>query len=220
MKTGVIVVDVQADFTELKQGALAVRGTDRVFIDGVRWSTEMFKEAKVTLVATQDWHPHNHISFYTSHEGKRPFDVTLIRGKEQVLWPPHCIQGTAGAELVLDEGFFDAFIKTGTDAEYESYSGFKDDGGSETDLHRILQQRGVTNVIVYGIATDYCVKATVMDALVRGYTVMVVKSLMRGVDPDTSARAVEEMKKRGAVLLDKLDGETLRESCGLLLPSS
>jgi len=203
--TAVIVVDVQSDFTQLAHGALAVEGTDQDYIDQVRKSTQILKRAGLPIFATADWHPPQHISFFTRHAGQKPFDVITIRGKQQVLWPPHCVQGTEGAQLLLDDELFEAVVETGSDIDFESYSGFRDDGGHETRLHDHLQKRGITRLVIYGIAIDYCVSATVLDAVNLGYQVMVVKGLSRGVDPETSARALDEMSHRGVVLLDQVD---------------
>jgi nicotinamidase/pyrazinamidase len=204
-ETAVIVVDVQRDFTQLANGTLAVEGTDQSFIDRVREGTETLKRAGFPIFATQDWHPPDHISFYTRHKGKKPFDVITVRGREQVLWPPHCVQGAEGARLLLDEDLFEDIVKTGADSDFESYSGFEDESGQETSLHRLLQERGVTRLVIYGIATDYCVKVTVLDAVARGYQVLVIKSLIRGVTLDTSRKALGEMEQEGVTLLDEVD---------------
>jgi nicotinamidase/pyrazinamidase len=204
-KTAIIVVDVQRDFTQWAGGALAAEGTDLNFINKVRASTEMLKQAGFPVLATQDWHPPAHISFFTNHKGKKPLDVITIEGRKQVLWPPHCVQGSDGARLLLDENLFDAIVEKGTNPKFDSYSGFQDEGGRWTSLRPILQERGISRTVVYGIATDYCVKATVLDALHLGYEVMVVKNLTRGVHPETSRRALEEMGRGGATLLEEPD---------------
>ena len=123
-KTGVIVVDFQADFTKFKNGSLAVEGTDEAYVKKREENTRLLKEAGFLIFGTLDWHPANHISFFTSHKGKRAFEVIKIRGKDQVLWPPHCIQDTPGAEVLLDKKLFKAFVKTATDPQFEGYSGF------------------------------------------------------------------------------------------------
>ncbi len=204
-KTGVIVVDFQADFTEFKDGSLAVAGTDESFVKRVEDNTRKLKDMGLPIFGTLDWHPANHISFFTTHPGKKAFDVIKIRGKDQVLWPPHCVQNTPGAEVLLDKKLFDAFIKTASDPQFEGYSGFQDDGGKKTDLDHLLKKDRVRKVIVYGIATDYCVRATSLDAVAAGYHVVLIKSLCRGVAPDTSQKALEEMDSRGVVILDELD---------------
>ncbi len=204
-KIGVIVVDFQADFTEFKNGSLAVEGTDEVFIKRVEENTRNLKEAGFPIFGTLDWHPANHISFFTSHKGKKAFDVIEVRGKDQVLWPPHCVQNTPGAEVLLDKKSFKAFVKTATDPQFEGYSGFQDDGGKRTGLDSLLKKDKISKVVVYGIATDYCVRATALDALASGFQTILIKNLCRGVAPDTSQRALEEMNAKGVVILDDLD---------------
>jgi len=209
-KTGVIVVDFQADFTRLKNGSLAVDGSDEAFVRLVEENTRRLKEAGFPIFGTLDWHPANHVSFYTSHPGKKPFEVVKIRGKDQVLWPPHCVQNTPGAEVLLDTKLFEAFVKTATDPQFEGYSGFQDDGGKKTGLDNFLKKAHVKKVVVYGIATDYCVRATALDGKAAGYNVLLIKNLCRGVAPDTSQKAIEEMKAKGVVILDDMDLEKIK----------
>ncbi|MCU0602633.1 MAG: isochorismatase family protein, partial [Desulfobacterales bacterium] len=133
-KTGVIVVDLQGDFTTLKKGSLAVEGTDQAYVDQVRKATEALHNKGCPVYATQDWHPADHVSFYTNHPGKKAFDVIDVAGKKQVLWPPHCVQKTGNAEVLLDGRMFAAVVKKGKDKKYDSYSGFQDDGGAKTEL--------------------------------------------------------------------------------------
>jgi nicotinamidase/pyrazinamidase len=204
-RTGVIVVDIQGDFTKLKNGSLAVDGTDEAYVKGAEENAKTLKEAGFPIYATQDWHPANHVSFFTNHPGKKTFDVIKLHGKEQVLWPPHCVQNTPGAEILLDWRLFKAVVKKGTDPEYDSYSGFQDDGGKKTEMDRLLRKDGIRKLIVYGIATDYCVRATALDGVAAGYNVVLIKNLCRGVAPDTSQKAIEEMKAKGIVILDDLD---------------
>jgi nicotinamidase/pyrazinamidase len=137
-KSGVIVVDFQADFTKFKNGSLAVEGTDEAYVKSVEENTRLLKAAGFRIFGTMDWHPANHISFFTSHKGKKALEVIKVRGKDQVLWPPHCIQDTPGAEVLLDKKLFKAFVKTATDPQFEGYSGFQDDGGKKTELDNLL----------------------------------------------------------------------------------
>ncbi len=211
-KIGVNVVDIQGDFTTLKNGSLAVDGTDETYIKTVEKITEKLKEAGFPIYATQDWHPHNHISFFTQHQGKKAFDVIRLRGRDQVLWPPHCVQNTPGAEILLDKKLFKAVVRKGMDPRYDSYSGFEDDGGKKTDLDRILKKDGIKKLVLFGIATDYCVRATTLHAIAAGYKVIVIRNLCRGVAPDTSQKAIEEIKAKGAVVLDDLDLEKIKTS--------
>lgn len=207
---GVIVVDVQGDFTTWKEGSLAVPGSDQAYVEKAQKATETLSKEGYLIVATQDWHPADHISFFTNHSGKKPFEVIEIDGRTQVLWPPHCVQGTENAEVLIDNNLFVAIVKKGQDKMYDSYSGFKDDGGTRTGMNEILKKKGIEKLVVYGIATDYCVKATAMDAVDDGYKVMVVNGLCRGVAPDTSAKAIDEMKEKGIVIADELDLEAVK----------
>ncbi len=209
-KIGVIVVDVQADFTKFKNGSLAVEGTDEAYIKTVEESTKKLKASGYPIYATQDWHPKNHASFYTNHPNKKPFDVIKLHGKDQVLWSPHCVQNTPGAEILLDKKLFKAVVRKGKDPQYDSYSGFQDDGGKKTELDEILKKDGIGKLVIYGIATDYCVKATALDAVARGYKVMVIKNLCRGVAPESTQKAIEEMKSKGIIILEDLDLERIK----------
>ena len=201
----VLVVDVQGDFTTFRNGALAVSGTDEAFIDELRRATVELSRAGYPIYATQDWHPADHVSFFTNHEGKDPFQVIRIDGRDQVLWPPHCVQGTENARILVDNNLFLDVVKKGQDPRFDSYSGFQDEGGTRTELEPILKQNGVTAVLVYGIATDYCVKATALDAIGAGFKVSVVAGLCRGVAPETTTQALAEMEAAGARIFKELD---------------
>jgi nicotinamidase/pyrazinamidase len=209
-KIGVIVVDIQGDFTKLKNGSLAVDGTDEAYIKAVEECTRKLKEAGFPVYATQDWHPKNHASFFTNHKGKKAFDVIKLHEKDQKLWPPHCVQNTPGAQLLLDKKLFKAVVRKGMDPQYDSYSGFQDDGGKRTEMDKLLKKEKIKKVVVYGVATDYCVSATALDAAAAGYKVIMIKNLSRGVAPDTSQKAIEEMESKGVVVLDNLDLEKIK----------
>jgi len=209
-KIGIIVVDIQGDFRKLKNGSLAVDGTDEAYIKAVEENTKKLKETGYPIFATQDWHPANHASFFTNHKGKKAFDVIKLHGKSQVLWPPHCVQKTPGAEILLDKKLFTAVVKKGMDSKYDSYSGFQDDGGKKTALDKLLKKEKIDKLVVYGIATDYCVRATALDAVAAGYKVIMIKNLSRGVAPDTSQKAIDEMKAKGIAVLDDLDLEKIK----------
>ena len=201
---GVIVVDVQGDFTEWKEGSLAVPGTDSTYVNLLQEATRRLKEAGFLIFATQDWHPPDHISFYTNHPGKKPLEVIEIEGRRQVLWPPYCVQGTEGAMILLDNNLFRAVIQKGRDPRYDSYSGFHDDGGQRTEMDTVLKINGIKEVVIYGLATDYCVRATALDAKEAGYQVTLIKELCRGVAPDSTAKAIEEMERAGIRVLERL----------------
>jgi nicotinamidase/pyrazinamidase len=211
-KIGVIVVDVQGDFTQWKKGSLAVSGTDKAFVEKVQKATDKLNKEGFILFATQDWHPGDHVSFYTNHPGKKPFEMIVIEGRNQVMWPPHCVQGTENAKVLVDNNPFLAIVKKGQDTRYDSYSGFQDDGGQKTEMDKILKRNKIQKLVIYGIATDYCVKATAMDAKDAGYDVIVIKGLSKGVAPDTTQKALGEMKSKGITILEELDVEKIKGS--------
>ncbi len=202
--TGVIVVDVQGDFTSFKNGSLACNSTDKAYIDKVNAATKALSKKGYQIFATQDWHPADHMSFFSNHSGKKPFEVIKIEGRTQVLWPPHCVQGTENARILVDNNLFTAVVKKGKNQKYDSYSGFQDDGGDTTEMTSILKRNGIKKLLVYGIATDYCVKATALDAAEAGFEVTVVEGLCRYVAADTSAKALQEMKDKGINIVKEL----------------
>ena len=203
-EVAVIVVDLQGDFTTMKKGSLAVNGTDKAFVDKVAKATDTLSKKGHPVYATQDWHPKDHVSFFSNHEGKKPFEAIKIEERTQVLWPPHCVQDTEGAKILLDKKLFKAVVQKGKDKKYDSYSGFQDDGGAKTEMNATLKKDGIKEVIVYGIATDYCVKATAIDAAKAGYKVTVIEELCKGVAPDTTAKAIKEMKDQGVTVKTSL----------------
>lgn len=198
--TGIIVVDVQADFTELKSGSLAVPGTDTQYIDAVQRSTQQFFQQGFRIYFTQDWHPADHMSFYSNNPGTEPLHMIEIGGRPQVMWPPHCVQGTPGADIVVTVDASAKTVRKGMDSRFDSYSGFADDGGQKTELDNLLRRDSIRKLIIYGLATDYCVKATVLDALNGGYEVEVALDLCHGVSPETTESAIQEMKASGATI--------------------
>ena len=195
--TAVIVVDIQPDFTQAMQGSLAVEGADRKYLDEAEAQTRRLNALGYPVYATQDWHPADHISFFSNHGNANPYDLIEIDGRPQVLWPPHCVQNSPGARILMDESLFTAIVKKGMDPSYDSYSGFFDDGKKTTGLADILKAAGIKKLIIYGLATDYCVKATAMDAKTLGFEVTLLKDLCRGVAPETTAAALEEMEAAG-----------------------
>jgi nicotinamidase/pyrazinamidase len=202
---GALVVDIQGDFTQLMGGALAVSGTGLDYLNKVNKAVEQLKSMGIPVWASQDWHPADHISFFTSHPEKKALDKIVVEGREQILWPPHCVQGTAEADLLLDPSLFQGIIHKGSDPAQDSYSCFADDGGRETELDGFLKAQGIKKLITFGIATDYCVRWTALDGRKRGYGMVIIQSLCRGVDPVTSAQALKEIKGKGAVILEDLE---------------
>ena len=201
-KWGVIVVDIQGDFTEWKQGSLAVPGSDEGYVKSAEAATRILRDLGLPVFGTQDWHPPDHISFATRHPGKKPFETTIMDGKEQDLWPPHCVQGTENARLLLDDDLFLAVVKKAHDRDADCYSGFQRGG----EMDALLRMNGVQKVIIYGLATDYCVKATALDLLAAGYQTTIIESLCRCVSVDTAAAALDEMSRRGIRIVSTLDG--------------
>jgi nicotinamidase/pyrazinamidase len=208
---GAIIVDIQGDFTQLMNGALAVTGTGLDYLNKISKAIDQIKGEGITVWASQDWHPADHVSFFTNHPGKKVYDKMLIQGKEQILWPPHCVQETPGAELLIDPSLFEAVVQKGRDRSFDSYSCFQDDGGEETELNRLLRQRGIKTLVIFGIATDYCVRYTALDGRARGYRIAVVRSLCRGVDPETSAQALRDIEEGGGIIFEDL-GTFLKNS--------
>lgn len=194
-----ILVDLQYDF--LPGGALAVaRGDETLAV--ARRLVPRFE----TVVATQDWHPPDHKSFAANHPGTSPGQLIELGGLQQVLWPAHCVQGTRGAELheSLDRSRITAIFHKGTNPEIDSYSGFFDNGRKQaTGLGAWLAARGVRQLYVMGLATDYCVKATVLDGLGLGHEIWVIEDGCRAVDlgPDDGERALREMRGFGATVI-------------------
>ena len=190
-----IIVDVQNDF--VPGGALAVPEGDAVVPVCNRLS-----KAFDLVVATQDWHPANHGSFAASHPGRKIGDVIDLNGLSQMLWPVHCVQDTPGAEFVpgLDTSRFDRVFRKGTDPAIDSYSGFFDNGHRKaTGLGEYLKQKGVTDVYVAGLATDYCAKFTALDAQSLGFKTFLIEDACRGVNvrPGDDQAAIEEMRQAG-----------------------
>jgi nicotinamidase/pyrazinamidase len=188
-----ILVDIQNDF--LPGGALAVANGDAIIPIANR-----LQAAFPVVVATQDWHPANHGSFAANHPGGKVFEQIDLNGLQQTLWPVHCVQGTTGAELApgLQRERITKIFPKGTDAGMDSYSGLFDNGHRKsTGLGEWLKAKGVTEVVVCGLATDYCVKFTALDAAQMGFKTHFIEDASRGVNlqPDDVKTAVAEMRR-------------------------
>ena len=195
-----VLVDLQPDF--LPGGALAVAEGDLV----VPYAVARMQEFGC-IVATQDWHPPDHGSFASQHPGKEPGERIELHGLTQVLWPDHCVQGTAGAELCaeLDRERITAVFRKGSDPTVDSYSGFFDNGRRHaTGLGDWLRERGVRALSVLGLATDYCVKFTALDARELGFEVTLLSAGCRGVElkPGDVARALDELRAAGVQIAE------------------
>ena len=190
-----IVVDVQNDF--LPGGALAVTEGNRV----VAPINALMPEYRL-VVATQDWHPADHLSFASAHTGKTVGESIDLDGLRQMLWPDHCVQGTPGASFAseLDVFRFDAVFRKGTDRRIDSYSGMFDNGRRHaTGLADYLRSKGVRSVDICGLATDYCVKFTALDAADEGFATAVIAAATRAVNlaPGDYDAALAQLRDSG-----------------------
>jgi nicotinamidase/pyrazinamidase len=197
-----IVVDVQNCF--LPGGSLAVKDGAQVIPVINRMATKF-----AHVVLTQDWHTPGHVSFASAHAGKMPFEVVKLPYGDQVLWPDHCVQGTPGAELSKDIAIPHAelVVRKGYHKEVDSYSAFLEaDQKTPTGLGGYLKERGLTRVFVAGLATDFCVAWTAMDARRAGFEVFVVDDASRGIDNRGSlAAAWSAMDKAGVKRINASD---------------
>lgn len=183
-----LVIDVQNDFCE--GGQLAVPDGDAV-VGTINKLVEQFD----TIVATQDWHPANHSSFASQHEGKSPFDVISMPYGDQTLWPDHCVQASQGAMFhpELNQSAFQNIIRKGFRREIDSYSAFfENDQKSNTGLGGYLNSRGIKRVVCVGLALDFCVRFSAEDAIKEGFETIVVESACRAIDLDGSADVAKQ----------------------------
>lgn len=206
MKRALLLIDIQKDFC--KGGALAVPNGDEV-VPVANLMIKMFYDNNDMVAATQDWHPANHGSFAANHPDKKVFNVIDLNGLNQVLWPTHCVENTAGAEFHDDLLDISHVYLKGCDPGVDSYSGFFDNGKrNKTLLDDDLKAAGITDLFVMGLATDYCVKFTVLDAVDLGYKVHLIADGCQGVNLNNNdvGNAVIDMSKRGVVMtnVDKM----------------
>lgn len=196
-----LIIDVQNDF--LPGGPLAVpHGEEIISV------INEIQKAFLLIIATKDWHPKNHISFARRH-GKQPGDTIILGEMKQVLWPEHCLQNTEGAEFpsALDRSKISKVIKKGVNSEIDSYSAFFDNSqGGDTGLASFLKEKKVEEVYIVGLATDFCVKSTVLDALKLGFKTCVIEKGCRAIGD--AKRALKEMEDAGAIILPTLGLET------------
>jgi nicotinamidase/pyrazinamidase len=193
-----LLIDIQNDFCP--GGALAVAEGHAV-VPIANTLAERFE----LVIATQDFHPPTHKSFAVNHAGKREYELIELDGLPQVLWPPHCVQGTPGCELhpALDRSRITKVIQKGTDERIDSYSGFFDNGHRKaTGLEDYLRANEVRRVWIVGLATDYCVQWTALDARQLGLEVHVVEAGCRGValKPQDVPNALAEMRAAGVII--------------------
>lgn len=202
-KNALILVDLQNDF--FPGGALAVKEGDQV----LSTINALLKMPFDLVVATKDYHPPLHVSFASTH-GKKAGEVIINGEMAQILWPNHCVQGSSGSDFApgWDSSKVHQVIHKGTNVAVDSYSTFFDNGHKqETGLHQLLKEEGIDTIYIAGLATDYCVKYSVLDALDLGYKVYVVKEGCRPVNlnPDDEKNAFQEMLENGAKIISIKD---------------
>lgn len=196
--TALLMIDIQNDFC--LGGALAVADGDEVV--GV---VNAMQEDYPVRILTQDWHPQNHMSFAANHDGADPFTMTKMSYGDQVLWPTHCVQASEGAEfhkdLVTDSA--DLIIRKGYNPQIDSYSAFfENDKKTPTGLAGYLNERGIKNLVLTGLATDFCVYYSAMDALKCGFDATLVLAACRAIDMDGSLdAAMEAMNEAGVKIV-------------------
>jgi nicotinamidase/pyrazinamidase len=198
-RTALILVDLQNDFCH--GGSLAVPDAEAII--------PMANKLQVyfdLVVATKDWHPSNHASFAVNHAGKKVGESVLLNGIEQILWPVHCVQESKGAAFHpdLDTSLIERVFYKGSDKDMDSYSAFFDNAYQrDTGLAEYLKGEGVQTVYLMGLATDYCVKYSCLDAVRLGFDTYVIEDACRGVDlkKGDSQAALEEMKDSGVKII-------------------
>jgi nicotinamidase/pyrazinamidase len=202
-----LVVDVQHDF--LPGGALAVPGGDAV-VAPIAALAPAFR----TVVATQDWHPEGHVSFASAHPGRRPYEALDLRHGRQELWPDHCVRGTPGAALHagIPDTAVTLVLRKGTRREVDSYSAFRENVGPDgsrptTGLGAWLKARGVRRAFVCGLARDFCVRATAVDAAAEGLDAVVLDDLTRAVFPERRAEVDAALAAAGVRIARSSDLE-------------
>lgn len=209
MKTALLLIDLQNDFCT--GGALAVKESETV----IKVANEVIalcqennsQKNHIAIIASQDWHPTNHMSFAVN-SGQKMGELGELNGISQIWWPVHCVQGQFGAEFhpSLNQSAIQKVFQKGENPQIDSYSAFFDnDHKRETQLHGWLAEHNIQRLLVLGIATDYCVKFTVLDALALGYETYVITDGCRGVNiqPNDSQHAFEEMAAKGAKLISQ-----------------
>jgi nicotinamidase/pyrazinamidase len=196
-RDALLVVDLQHDF--LPGGALAVSGGDAI-VEPIARITRAFE----TVVATQDWHPPGHVSFASSHAGRRPFEtIELVQGPQE-LWPDHCVQGSRGAALHpgLPDAALTLIVRKGVHRDVDSYSAFRENVGPDgrrptTGLGAWLHARGVRRVFLSGLARDFCVRASAVDAAAEEFEVVMLDDLTRSVFPERAAEVDAVVTRAG-----------------------
>jgi nicotinamidase/pyrazinamidase len=200
-RDALIVVDIQNDF--MPGGALGVKDGDKI-LSGINVVMKKFHKNGARNILTQDWHPKDHLSFASRHEGKKPFDlIDGVFGIGPVLWPDHCIQGTKGSEFhnQLDVNRAHLIIRKGIDREIDSYSTFtENDRQTDTGLAGYLKNANLERIFICGLALDYCVYWSAMDGVRKEFETLVIVELCKGIAKETVDKAMKDMAEKGVSL--------------------
>ena len=196
MKT-LLIIDVQNDF--MPTGSLPVPNGDKIvsIINEIQPKFDL-------VIATQDWHPEDHISFASNHNGASPFDEIKIKGQPQILWPNHCVQGSKGAELhpKLNTLKCETTFRKGTDKEIDSYSAFYDNGHlKSTGLAGYLKEKGTTQLFLCGLAADICVYYSIRDAVKEGFDCFFIEDASEALDNEDFKKIKEDMIDMGVKII-------------------
>ncbi|EAY20124.1 isochorismatase family protein [Trichomonas vaginalis G3] len=197
--TALVVIDLQNDFVE-PTGSLSVKGAMDI-IPKVNRIRSKFQN----VLFTYDWHPKNHVSFVDSHPGHKVYDIVDAGSVKQMLFPAHCVQNSKGAELQKDlikkDG--DMVVYKGTNEKIDSYSCFFDViKSSQTNADQLLRSKGIKTLYILGVATDFCVKFSALDAVKLGYKVYLIEDCIAGVQKESSIAALKEMKEQGITFVN------------------
>lgn len=203
MKKALLLVDLQNDF--FPTGTLPVKASDHIFP-----LANKLQDYFPLIIASQDWHPKDHKSFISQHPGHALYDIVDLNGLPQVLWPDHCVQNSLGAALhpKLKTDRIHKIIYKGTDPNIDSYSAFFDNARQKsTDLFDYLREQEVTDLYILGLATDYCVLYTVLDARHLGFNTFVIEDACFGIEQITGdiEQAKAKMREAGAILVTSVD---------------
>lgn len=200
MKT-LVIIDVQNDF--IPGGALAVPGGDEIVS-----LINDFQEKFDLVIATQDWHPENHSSFAANHTGKKEFEVITWKDQEQVLWPVHCVQGTEGAQFHADlnTSKIETIFRKGTNPGIDSYSGFYDNAHlKSTGLAGYLKEKGAEELYFCGLAAEYCVFFSIIDAIGEGFKAALIEDATRSLDASAFEKAKKTILEKGGIIIKAED---------------
>ena len=192
-----IIIDIQNDF--LPGGSLEVKEGDKI----ITLINEMMDNYD-HIIATKDWHPSNHVSFASNHPGKEIGDIIKVNGLNQILWPDHCVQDSYGSEFPkeLNHEKINNIIYKGKNKNIDSYSGFYDNAkGASTQLSEYLKSKGIDKIDCVGLATEYCVKYTAIDASKEGFNTRVLSKCTTGLNRNDIKSAIDEMRSNNVVII-------------------